>query len=214
MDYPKRIFDVILATVLLVVTFPLVLLCSLIVLTELRSNPFFVQERGLSLAKHRFNIYKLRTVKNKHRMSTTHEDESDIFMNPSLVPSVPPFCRWLRKTGIDELPQLLNILLGDMSFIGPRPLSIGDLQQIKRDYPEYYSMREQLNSKPGFSGLWQIYGNRDEGVKNIIELDMLYEDRKSFVYDLRLIAKSIPIMLFARHSDAIVRAYPQKPSAA
>jgi undecaprenyl-phosphate galactose phosphotransferase len=188
----------------MILTFPIILLCSLVIVFALRSSPFVLQDRGLTLSRHRFTIYNLRTLK-----KDTHEDapegsHADILNRSFLSPSVPRFCGWLRRTGIDELPQLLNILLGDMAFIGPRPLILSDLDEIKNDYPEYYQIRDNLKSKPGISGLWQIYGDRSGGVKNLVEMDQLYEQKKSFFLDLKLIFNSIPIILFAEHADAIV----------
>ena len=110
----------------------------------------------------------------------------------------------LRKTGLDELPQLINVLKGDMSFVGPRPFSLSDLEIIKNEYPEIYNERVSFNTKPGITGLWQIEGNREEGIRNLIFLEKEYESKKSFLYDLSLVVKTIPVVFLANHSDAYI----------
>jgi hypothetical protein len=117
---------------------------------------------------------------------------------------VTKFAGWLRKTGLDELPQIFNIFFGQMSFIGPRPLMLKDLEIMKKEYPENYKERELMNSKPGLSGMWQIFGNRDHGVENLIGMDYLYDKYKNISLDFKLIISTIPIVLLSNISDAIL----------
>lgn len=197
----KRIFDFLFASVLLVVLFPLLFIISIIIIIETGSNPIFNQMRGLTLEGTHFRIFKFRTLQKE---VNTIIESSPILIKDNLSDLVTASGNILRKTGLDELPQLINIILGEMSFIGPRPLSLSDLGEMKKSDYHYYSRRRTVSSKPGISGYWQIYGKRTEGIKNLIELEEYYESNKSFFLDMFLIFMTIPIVLFAKHTDAIV----------
>ncbi len=200
----KKMIDFFLSIILLVLLIPFLLLISVIISIELKKFPFIIQQRGLTLNKYSFKLYKLRTMREDAELISDEEKIKDIFTKPSLLKYVPPFCSWLRRTGLDELPQLINILKGEMSFIGPRPLNISDLNLMKQKYSNFYNDREKLNVKPGLSGLWQIFGNRDKGIKNLIELDKLYEKKLTLKLDLKLIYETFYVMIFAKNQDAII----------
>jgi len=196
----KRIFDVVLALTLMAALFPAMVLLLLVAAWETRAFPLYVQDRGVSLERERFRIYKLRTMRERD----SHAHAAEIFFRPEFAGDVPRICKWFRLTGLDELPQLWNILTGDMSFIGPRPLALADLETMKRESPSFYSMRAAVTAPAGLSGLWQLYGSREDGVENLVRLDLLYEQTRSLGLDLALIAKTVPTILFAQRSDAIV----------
>jgi len=201
--YPKgkRLLDITLSIFLLLLTFPILVLVAVLLFIELKKSPVFIQERGITLNSFRFKIVKFKTI--KHSKNVAINSNNNIFYKPSLETSLTKFSNWLRKTGLDELPQLLNVVAGNMSLIGPRPLMLSDLELMKQKYPEFYAKRDQFFSKPGISGLWQIYGERDKGVENLIKLEAEYEKNSSLILDLRLMLATIPIVLFASHSDAI-----------
>ncbi len=199
----KRTFDFVVAALLLIITFPLMLIFGIILFIELKQFPLFVQERGLTLNKHRFKILKLRTIKKHSSHKRDLDKNNDIFLKPFLAEKITPFAKWLRRTGLDEIPQLFNVILGQMSLIGPRPLMIHDLQILKNSYPNFYNEREKLTVKPGISGLWQLFGNRNEGVSNLVYLDYLYEKYFSFKLDLILLLHTLPVITAAKNSDAI-----------
>ena len=199
----KRLFDIAFSMVLLFLLSPLIILLSIIIFFQTGCNPIYIQNRGLTLDKFKFKIFKLRTLyPNKHLHSNNN---SNVFIQNELNDSVIPIGKWLRQTGLDELPQLVNILKGDMSLIGPRPLSVSDLTVILRTEPILYNRRNKINIKPGISGYWQIFGDRKKGVVNLIEMEEYYADNKSIVLDLFLVFMTIPLILFAKHSDAIVK---------
>ena len=198
----KRIFDIILAIFLIIVTSPILLLFSIIIFFELKSFPIYIQERGLTLEKNRFEIFKLKTIKPREK-NIEHKTEQDIFLKPGLKDKVTPFSRWLRKTGLDELPQLYNVLLGQMCFVGPRPLMIEDLQTMKKIAPDLYERRSKFRTLPGISGLWQLFGNRSEGIIGMIALESLYDKVASPLLDLKLIVYTTTVILQAKNSDSI-----------
>ena len=198
----KRLFDIIFASLFFIITLPFLIISSVIIFLELRRFPIFIQERGLTVDKHRFKIFKLRTLK-KREKKIAHKTEKDIFLKPGLVKSVSPFSKWLRKTGLDELPQLVNVIIGDMSLVGPRPLMIEDLETMKKVSPEIYGRRNEYRSKPGITGLWQLFGNRAEGLIGMIALESLYEKVGSLSFDIKLIAYTATVVLQAKNSDSI-----------
>ncbi len=199
----KRFFDVSLALMLLVLMFPLTIFFSIILFFELGEFPLFIQERGLTLEKHRFKIFKLKTIKTESGHQSKLTDNNNIFLKPFLSEKITPFAKWLRRTGLDEIPQFINVLMGQMSIVGPRPLMIHDLEILKKDFPEFYEERNKLKSKPGITGLWQLFGNRNEGVANLTYLDYLYEKYSSLKLDLILLLHTFPVVTAAKNSDAV-----------
>lgn len=198
----KKIFDIVFASLLFIVSFPFMIVFSIILAIELKSFPIFVQKRGLTLERPLFNIYKLKTIKPREK-NISHTTVDDIFLKPGLKDNVTPFAKWLRKTGLDEIPQLVNIIFGQMRLIGPRPLMIEDLKTMKRTSPELYERRGKLNSAPGLSGLWQLFGNRSEGLIGMIALESLYEKVATPFLDLKLIVYTSTVILQAKNSDSI-----------
>lgn len=203
-DIFKRAFDFIVSAFLIVLLSPFIILICLVIYLETGCSPIFVQQRGLTLESPEFRIYKFRSLKNS---SLTLKESSHIFRKEDLSGLVTYSGYVLRRTGLDELPQLLNVLMGEMSLVGPRPLSLWDLQMMKEDDPGLYSRRKLINSKPGITGYWQIYGNRQKGSPDLIEADEHYEKNKSFIFDLFLLTMTIPIIFFTKHSDAIIGKY-------
>jgi len=195
----KNIFDRIFAITLLPLLLPFMIIIGIILIVVDRQSPFFIQQRGITLDKFLFSIIKFRTIKR----SSIKSREKSIFFKSFHQENISKFGSWLRKTGLDELPQIFNVIKGDMSFVGPRPFMISDLKLLKKNDYEYYKLRENFNSKPGITGLWQIFCNRNEGAKNLIALEKIYEDMKSFKYDLKILAYTIPIVLTANNTDAV-----------
>lgn len=200
----KRTIDLLLSVLLIVATFPLQIIIAAVLFLDLRENPFFFQTRALTLNKFCFTMIKFRTISSRQAITKKHDHSNDIFLFPSLTRNISSFARWLRKTGLDELPQIYNVFIGQMSFVGPRPLMIQDLQLLEKQYPHYYKMRESITAKSGITGVWQIFGDRFKGVENLISLDRFYDENKSFRLDLKIMLLTIPVILFANNSDAIM----------
>lgn len=171
----------------------------LILLIELRENPIFVQERSLSLKHPRFKIYKFRTM-SSHAVPVA----SSVFIKDKDDYDVKGFRLWLRKAGIDELPQILNIIKGEMNLIGPRPFTIPDIEILKEFNESLYQKREVIKSKPGITGYWQVFGDRNSGLKNLIAMDKFYDENKNFKLKLQIIVRTLRVLFFAKHSDSLL----------
>jgi lipopolysaccharide/colanic/teichoic acid biosynthesis glycosyltransferase len=153
----------------------------------------------LTLTSGLLRIYKIRTIK----PSIVGLASRNIFYKNELAPYITPFFKWLRKTGLDEVPQLVNVIAGEMSLVGPRPLSLEDLKLMKQTYPFYYSARQQLKIKPGITGLWQVAGRRENGITELIQMDFHYAASAGIKFDIMIILKTIIVLLFACKTDSI-----------
>jgi len=198
LDIFKRIFILALIVFLLPVSF----LLTIISFLDTKKFPILIQERGLTLNKFRFKLLKFRTIRDFP--SERIQNSNLILKKRDLLDYVSPIGRFLRKTGLDELPQLFNILFGQMNFFGPRALSIEDLQEIKSKFPDFYIRRGKINSKPGLLGLWQVNKDFQCSVENLIRLDEEFDKFKSLKMNYRILLKAIEIILFGYHIDSIV----------
>jgi lipopolysaccharide/colanic/teichoic acid biosynthesis glycosyltransferase len=154
---------------------------------------FFVQDR-VGLNKRRFQMFKFRTMvgdaaEKQSELECLNEADGPVFKIKN-DPRITRLGKYLRKTSIDELPQLLNVLKGDMSLVGPRPLPIRDYQGFDEDW-----VRRRFSVRPGITCLWQVNGRSSLSFKEWMELDLHYIDHWSFWLDVKLIAKTIPAVL-------------------
>lgn len=149
-------------------------------------------------------IYKIRTIRNSEAFLKLEKQSNSMFIKTNYDRFIPLFCRWLRMTGLDEILQLINVIKGEMSLVGPRPFLESDLKIIKINQPGLYHRRTKLNSKPGITGCWQIWCNRLKGAENLIAWDEYYELNKSLQLDLKIIFATIRIIIFASHADSIL----------
>ena len=157
---------------------------------------FFVQER-VGLNKRRFRMIKFRTMSAdaESRMKDIehlNEKTGPIFKIRN-DPRVTRVGRWLRKTSVDELPQLINVLLGDMSIVGPRPLSLRDALRMELAW-----QKRRFSVKPGLTCLWQVSGRSNLSFEQWMELDLEYIDRWSLGLDGLILLRTIPAILSAR----------------
>jgi exopolysaccharide production protein ExoY len=198
----KRLFDILLAIILIPIILPIIIVLAMLLLLINKQSPFIIQERGITLEKFRLQIFKLRTIKDSNTNKYSANNKN-IFFKSFHQKNISRFGSWLRRTGLDELPQVFNVLIGNMSFVGPRPFMISDLKLLKRNDGEYYKLRNNFNSRPGITGLWQIFCNREEGAKNLIALEKIYEEMKSTNFDIKILLYTIPVILTANNSDAV-----------
>jgi|YelNatPaOPRAMG01_1025707.scaffolds.fasta_scaffold00247_37 undecaprenyl phosphate N,N'-diacetylbacillosamine 1-phosphate transferase len=198
--YLREIIEKFVAIILIIILLPVMLVISIFLIIDLREFPIFVQTRSLTLTSKPFKIYKYRTLKSHSK----HNPNENIFFKTELKEFVPAFSSFLRKTGLDEILQLFNIVKGDMQFIGPRPLTLEDLKTIKKYNPDLYEKRSGIKMKPGITGYWQTFGNRNNGVEDLINSDLYYYKNASFKLGVKIMFMTIFIMLTGKHSDSII----------
>jgi len=197
----KRVSDVLLSLVLLLVLSPFFLISLIIIYFETGRNPIFTQFRAMNSHKPTFRIYKFRTLRDFRK---NHLIDEEVLSKNHLSQHVTKYGSWLRRSGLDELPQLFNVLIGDMSLVGPRPFSLEDMELLRTKHNTVLIGRDRLKSKPGMTGYWQVFGDRDRGYDDLLEHDTYYELNKSIVLDVFILLITFPIVLFAQHKDAIL----------
>jgi undecaprenyl-phosphate galactose phosphotransferase len=196
----KRSFDVLFSLFAIAVTLPVMILIAIAIKLTDGGSIFFGQKRP-GLNGKTFTLYKFRTMypdnekilKEYLIKNPRAEEEWRKYRKlKSYDPRVTPLGRFLRKYSLDELPQFFNVLKGDMSVVGPRPY-------IEKEFEEYgitKEVREKLLSvKPGVTGLWQVEGRNDMTFEDRIKLDLEYIDNLSLWLDLKIILKTIWVML-------------------
>ena len=172
---PKRMFDIAVSGSLLVaLALPLALIAMLVAL-DLRSSPIFRQERIGWKGRH-FTIFKLRSMRDGGRpVDATGGAEVPFLYVPRDDPRITALGKFVRRYSIDEVPQLVNVLRGDMSLIGPRPFDVGDFAQARFPDPRYDEWVQKRHcTRPGMSGLWQVSGRNATSFSELIALDLRY----------------------------------------
>lgn len=175
---------------------PFLLLMAALIRLESPGNPFFTQTR-VGLNGRRFAFYKFRSMRvssdpkyiDVSQMKSDRDGVCNKFFND---PRVTRIGRFIRKYSIDEIPQLINVVRGDMLLIGPRPALVTET--------DVYSMkaRKRLSTMPGLTGLWQVSGRADTTFEEQVELDIRYVEEKSWVQDLKILFATIPVVLFGK----------------
>ena len=177
----KRLFDVVVSLLAIIVTGPLMLFCALIVKITSPGPAFFKQER-LTLKNKKYNIYKLRT------MSVDAEDKTGAVISGKNDPRVTTFGKFLRRSKIDELPQFLNVLIGDMSVVGPRSERPEFVENFEKEIPGY---SQRFSVKAGITGLAQVAGNYDTTAQDKLRYDLLYIKNYSILQDIKIIFSTV-----------------------
>ena len=194
----KRVFDVALTLVgLVMLAIPMTIIAAMIKLTS--SGKVLYKQTRIGKDCEPFVFYKFRTMLDGAD-DTIHKDFASQFIGGSPKglkkmtddPRVTGVGRFLRRTSLDELPQLFNVLTGEMSLVGPRPCMPYELEK----YEEWH--RRRLSIKPGCTGLWQVAGRSAVDFNDMVILDLFYIDNMSPLFDLRIIFKTLPVMLLAK----------------
>jgi exopolysaccharide biosynthesis polyprenyl glycosylphosphotransferase len=186
----KRIQDFAISLVLLVILSPIFLAISILVKLTSNGPVFFLQER-VGRNKRRFKILKFRTMvpdaeKMMADLEALNELSGPVFKIKN-DPRLTPIGRFLRRSSLDELPQLLNVLLGDMSLVGPRPMAVRDFEGFSEDW-----QRRRFSVPPGITCLWQINGRNSIPFQQWMEMDMQYIAEWSLWLDLKILLRTIP----------------------
>ncbi len=184
--FVKRMFDIVFSLIAIILTLPIMILIAILIKLTSKGPVFFVQER-VGLDRKIFRLIKFRT------MYVQQKEISDKTWGTKNDPRVTPIGKFLRKTSLDELPQFFNVLIGDMSIVGPRPERPHFVNQFKQQYAKYM-LRHSVKS--GITGWAQILGYRgDTPIDKRIEADIYYIENWSLLFDIMIILKTIPAMI-------------------
>jgi exopolysaccharide biosynthesis polyprenyl glycosylphosphotransferase len=190
----KNLMDRILAAVLLIVLMPLMLLISSLIRLSDRGPAIFSQPRVGREGK-TFRVLKFRTMYTDAEERLAHlvdQNESDgLLFKIKDDPRVTPVGRLLRRTSLDELPQLINVLVGEMSLVGPRPLPADDGDFLG-------DVRRRLLVRPGMTGLWQVSGRSELSWDDAVRLDLYYVDNWSLAFDLLILWRTVGVVFGRR----------------
>ncbi len=196
-EITKRYFEIIFSIFIILFSIPLVLVLALLIKLNSRGPIFFKQIR-IGKDKKLFECIKFRTM----------SKEADDILNNLLLkdkklrkefkktqklkndPRITPIGKFLRKTSLDELPQFLNVLKGEMSLIGPRPI----VEEEKIRYGK--NLNKVLSIKPGITGLWQVSGRNKLSYKRRIKLDLIYVNQRNISMDFNILIRTIGVILF------------------
>lgn len=205
--FVKRIFDFVTASVLLILLLPIFGTLAIMIKT-LSAGPVFFKQNRAGQGGAPFPFYKFRTMRVEtddsiHRQYAAsfidgketeggEEGEERPVYKMTKDPRVTPIGAILRKTSLDELPQLWNVLKGEMSLVGPRPPIVYELQY----YKEWHKRR--LEAKPGLTGLWQVSGRSEVPFNEMVLLDLYYIDHWSLKLDIEILLRTIPVILFGK----------------
>ena len=185
--WPKRVLDLTLGTIALLIFFPLAVLISLLILVT-EGWPVVFKQRRLGQDGKEFYIYKFRTmVRNAEEILKSRPELMEEYRRTYKITNDPRISRvgkLLRKTSADELPQLFNVLAGDMSLVGPRPIVPAEIEK----YGEYDFVYKAM--KPGCAGLWQCSGRSDISYHERVQLDVHYFENAGVFYDLWILART------------------------
>jgi len=189
----KRTIDVALALLIIVVMSPVLFIVPILIKLERPHGPVFFAQDRVGRGGRRFLFYKFRSMRPdaeqlKGQLLALNEAQGPIFKMKN-DPRITRVGRWLRRCSLDELPQVFNILRGDMSWVGPRPPVPSEVEQ----YTDW--QRRRLEITPGLTGLWQVSGRSDLPFDDMVKLDLYYAENWSLAFDLKIILMTIPAVL-------------------
>lgn len=197
----KRVLDLLVSATALLLLLPVLLLVLLAVKLDHPAAPVFFTQQRTGQGGRTFRIFKFRSMRPPNEDDLLYGLQAAILeqrdeqhpknASDAVDPRITPFGHFIRRTSLDELPQLFNVLRGDMSLVGPRPTSLAaggyDLWQTER-----------LDVKPGLTGLWQIMGRGTVSFTTRCRMDIAYARRPSLALDLKILARSVPAVLTGR----------------
>lgn len=192
----KRLFDVVVASCALVFTAPLILVVALLIRLQDGAPAVFAQTRQGKDGK-TFACFKLRSMvpdaaeRLQVLLATDPDARREWAETQKLThdPRITPLGQFLRKSSIDELPQLINVIRGDMSLVGPRPIVETEIAKYGEYYKHYCAVR------PGLTGLWQVRGRSDTSYETRVAMDVEYARTRSFLTDVKILFLTVPAVL-------------------
>ena len=195
----KRVMDILLSLAGLVLALPLMVLIAVLIKLSDGGTILFAHKR-IGLGGKTFNCFKFRTMvmdANERLLDLLENDPAAQFewtttQKLKKDPRVTWLGNFLRRSSLDELPQLFNILRGEMSLVGPRPIVNSEIPKYGPFYSNYASVR------PGLTGLWQVSGRSDTEYHERVEMDRDYTENWSVANDVAIVAKTVPALLFSR----------------
>lgn len=203
-DIAKRVLDIIMALVLLIVFAPVFFLAPILIKFDSPGPVFVESSKRVGKGKRLFYMYKFRTmIANARELTATdpkfrqlYEEYKRNSYKLKNDPRITRIGRFLRRFSLDELPQVFNILKGEMSIVGPRAYYPDELEQQQKVYPETKKyVSELLQAKPGITGHWQVHGRSQINFDKRVKMDAMYARKKSILYDIMIVLKTPWIML-------------------
>jgi Undecaprenyl-phosphate galactose phosphotransferase WbaP len=197
----KRLFDIVFSIFAIILLSPIYLIVALLIKIKSPGAPVIFAHKRIGKNGKFFRVYKFRTMvvnaeeileewlKNNPKIKEEYEKDFKLKDDPRIIPGIGNF---MRKASIDELPQFFNVLFGDMSVVGPRPI-------VEKEVPKYGKYAVKLYSvKPGVTGLWQVSGRNDIDYDERVALDMEYIDNQTFWGDIKIIIQTVLVMVFKK----------------
>ncbi|HEU64344.1 MAG: UDP-glucose:undecaprenyl-phosphate glucose-1-phosphate transferase [Candidatus Anoxychlamydiales bacterium] len=204
----KRIFDILFSLFVLIVFSPAYLIISIMIFLTSGGSIFYISDR-LGRGGKIIKCIKFRTMYKKadsllHKLLKQNDIlryEWETFQKLRNDPRITPLGHFLRKTSLDELPQFINVLKGDLSVVGPRPFAlIGKKENFQIEIKKYLGNKTEkiLSMRPGITGIWQVSGRSEITIEERLKMEEKYIDEQSFLLDIYLILKTIPKIFFPR----------------
>ena len=198
----KRAVDLIGAVIITLMLSPIFIVTGIAILIESGRPVFFLQKRSSHKTAEPFDFIKFRSmVTNAEQLKAElmEQNESDgALFKMKNDPRVTKVGRIIRKLSIDELPQLINVIKGDMSLVGPRPLPPSDFEKANEPEEFWEAIKERGSVKPGMTGLWQVSGRSNIKFREMILLDLYYVENHSLLFDLEILFETVPVVLFGK----------------
>ena len=193
----KRFLDFIFAFLLIILLIPLFLIIGILIKISSKGSIIYIQKR-IGKNNTSFSCYKFRTMhpQSKYllkKILIKNKDFKNQFSETRKIindPRITRIGKFLRFSSLDELPQIFNVLIGDMSFIGPRPIVKSEIKKYGKKFGKVFSI------KPGISGLWQVSGRNNLSYDKRVELDINYSENINFLLDIKIFIKTIVVILF------------------
>lgn len=210
-EFTKRTIDIVASLVLLVIFSPIMVVTAILI--KLTSpGPIFVERNNKTAQRvgkdgKVFYHYKFRSmmanayevIKNDPKFRKLYKEYKRSNFKLNKDPRVTKIGRFIRKYSIDETPQFLNVLSGEMSLVGPRPCFVEELEEQKKMFPESEKyIKEMLKIKPGITGYWQVEGRSNVNFDKRVEMDAYYARKKSLIFDILIILKTPWAMISGR----------------